>query len=79
MTAAQEADGEVEQLVCGYYKELYGISHSCLARGAVVAIAKELTLRPAMTSLNIGRFQAMRMAMNITQAAMMVFVSSYQH
>jgi hypothetical protein len=69
----------VKQLVCGYYEELYVMSLSYLKRLEVVTLVEEPTLRPAITSRSIGRFQAIRMAINMTQAAIMVFVSSYQH
>lgn len=78
MSAAQEADGKVEQLVCGYHEELYAMSFSYLKRLEVVTPVEEPTLRPAITSRSIGRFQAIRMAINMTQAAMMVFVSRCQ-
>lgn len=66
LATAQQARNQVEQLMDAYGQELV-VSHQRTGKR---------TFKPAMTSRTMGKFQAIKIATNMTQAAIMVFVSA---
>ena len=69
LSATKYADDEMAEFVCAHDKQLKSESTQPVM---------QLTLRPAMKSRRMGTFHAMRIAMNMTHAAMIVLVSGVQ-